>query len=336
MEPSPNFLRESPKLSSDALSDVLSLLNARSVLSTGMVIGGDWALRFNAFASIKFNVVVRGSCWLTVECVDAPVHLKAGDCFMLTKGRPFGLASSLDIEPIEARSVFTSIVDGVARSGDKDDVFIIGGRVMLEEADAALLLDALPPLIHVRGRSEQADVLRWLLERLTGELADHRPGGTIMATHLVHMMFVQVLRVHLDATERGTTGWLAALSDRRLGEALRQIHAAPSRRWTLTDLADAAGMSRSNFALRFKETLGVAPLDYVLRWRMRLAGQALRQETGSVSAIAQSLGYESESAFSNAFKRVMGSAPMRYRHERRSTAPAQPLWLNVAERTQTI
>ena len=126
-------------------------------------------------------------------------------------------------------------------------------------------------------------------------------------------MFVHLLRASIEHGAAPETGWLRAVGDERLAPALRLIHANPGRPWHLPELAKAAAMSRTSFAARFRAVAGVAPLAYVTQWRMRLAQRALRQEGPPVSALARELGYASESAFSNAFKREVGVAPQRYR-----------------------
>ncbi len=126
------------------------------------------------------------------------------------------------------------------------------------------------------------------------------------------MILVQALRLHLAEGAGAGIGWLFALADRQMSAAITAMHADPAHRWTLQELAERAGMSRSTFALRFKETVGDSPLEYLTRWRMLLAGDRLVRSGDAVSAIALSLGYESESAFSTAFKRVMGRSPRHY------------------------
>jgi AraC-like DNA-binding protein len=151
-------------------------------------------------------------------------------------------------------------------------------------------------------------------------LRDPQPGGTLVAQQLAYVMLVQALRLHLqDSAGRGV-GWLFALADKPMRAAIEAIHAEPARRWTLQALAERAGMSRSTFALRFKATVGEAPMAYLTRWRMLLAGDRLANSGDPVSAIALDLGYESESAFSTAFKRVMGRPPRRYGRERAQVA----------------
>jgi AraC-like DNA-binding protein len=126
------------------------------------------------------------------------------------------------------------------------------------------------------------------------------------------MMLVQALRVYLTEGSSGGVGWLFALADRQLGSAITAMHADPAYRWTLQELAERVSMSRSAFALKFKETVGTSPMEYLTRWRMLLAGDRLTNSRDSISAIALSLGYESESSFSTAFKRVMGCSPRQY------------------------
>jgi AraC-like DNA-binding protein len=298
----------------DAFSDILSLLNVRGALSVGLRTGGDWAIRFPAPDTIKFNAVMRGSCWLAVDGLK-PIRLEPGDCFLLTDNRAFSMGSDLALPLADAREVFAGAGNGVASYNDADELLAIGGRFSLDPANASLLLDVLPPVVHIAGSTAEAAMLRWTLERLAVETLQDLPGAPVMAEHLAHIMFVQVLRAYLAAATPPAPGWLGALSDQRIGQAIRLMHQDPARRWSLDTLASAIGMSRSAFALRFRTLAGKAPMDYLLQWRMRLAKHALRDAGSTVSSVALSLGYASESAFSNAFKRVVGRAPMHYRRE---------------------
>jgi AraC-like DNA-binding protein len=296
----------------DPLSDMLALLNARCILSGAMVAGGAWSLRFPRPDRIKISAVSRGRCWLVLDGLE-PVRLDAGDVILLDGKRSFVLASDLDVEPADAVAVFADRRGGTARHGDGDDFFYLGGHIALESDGADLLRDVLPPIIHVRASAAEASAVRWLLDQLTREMAGDRPGAALAASQLAQLMFVQALRAHLDSCELLTAGWLRAAADARIAPALRLMHNDPGRSWTLGELAKASGMSRTTFALRFREAAGVAPLGYLASWRMHLARRALREGKMAVSAVALSLGYTSESAFSNAFKRAAGTAPKRYR-----------------------
>jgi AraC-like DNA-binding protein len=143
-----------------------------------------------------------------------------------------------------------------------------------------------------------------------------------MAQHLAYTMLIQALRLHLADGVKGSVGWLFALADNQISAAIHAMHGDPAHRWTLRNLAEQAGMSRSVFALRFKQKVGLSPMEYLTRWRMMLAGDRLMHSGDAVSAIALSLGYESESAFSTAFKREMGCSPRQY--SRRQTQRPQP------------
>jgi AraC-like DNA-binding protein len=297
----------------DPLSDVLALLKPRSYVSAGFDAGGDWSLQFPRYEGIKFNAVISGRCWLAVEGLPEPVQLEPGDCFLLTKGRPFRMASDLSLQPTDAVAVFSFAGrGGVARCNGGGDFFLLGSRFTLAGRHADVLLSVLPPVVHIREAADQAS-LRWSLERMRQELCGGFPGYALVAEHLAHLMLVQALRLYLTQAGIGRVGWLTALADKQIGAAINAMHADPARRWTLRELAASVGMSRTAFALRFKATVGLSAMDYLARWRMLVAGDRLANRDGSVSAIAAALGYESESAFGAAFKRVMGCSPRQYK-----------------------
>ena len=297
----------------DPLSNVLSLLKPRSYLSAGFDAGGEWAVRFDDLAGrIRCYAVTGGACWLTVEGVADPVRLAAGDCFVLPGGRSFTLGSDLGVEPVPASAVFAPARRGGIVTHNGGGVFLVGSRFAVDGRHAAILLRTLPPIVHIEARSDQA-ALRWSIERMMEELREDRPGASLVSQHLAHMMLeVQALRLHLQQQSAGQVGWFFALSDPRLSAAIGAMHADPAHRWTPGELAARAGMSRSVFAQRLREKVGEAPIEYLARWRMMLAGDRLTTTRDQLAQIAASLGYESESAFSTAFKRVMGCAPRRY------------------------
>jgi AraC-like DNA-binding protein len=296
----------------DPLSDVLALLKPRSHVSAGFDAGGDWSVRFRGNIGIKCYAVVSGACWLVVEGVPEPVHLRAGDCLLLPTGRPFRMASDVALPPVDAYSVLPPPSrGGVVRIGAGGDLFLVGSRFELSGQHSSILLGSLPPIVRIRDAADQA-ALRWCVERMMHELRHPQPGGHLIAEHLAHMMLVQALRLCLAEGAGTGVGWLFALADRQMSAAIGALHDDPGRRWTLKSLAEISGMSRSSFALKFKATVGQSPMDYLTRWRMLLAGDRLESGVDPVSVIALSLGYESESAFSTAFKRVMGCSPRQH------------------------
>ncbi|RWE00258.1 AraC family transcriptional regulator [Mesorhizobium sp.] len=304
----------------DPLSDVLSLLKPQSNVSAGFDAGGDWSIESPRNIGIKCYAVVSGQCWLVVEGVPEPVHLTAGDCFLLPGGRPFRMTSDISLTPVGAHTIFPPArAGGVVTYNGGGDVFLVGSRFVLSGRHADILLKMMPPIIHIR-REEDKSALRWSVERMMQELSEGQPGGFLVAQHLSQMMLVQALRLHMAEGPNGGVGWLFALADKQMGAAIGAMHEDPAHRWTLQELAERAGMSRSNFALKFKEMVGTSAMEYLTRWRMLLAGERLANSSEHTSVIALSLGYVSESAFSTAFKRVMGASPRQYGRDRSAVA----------------
>jgi AraC-like DNA-binding protein len=301
----------------DPLSDVLSLLKPRSYIAGGFNVGGKLAVQFARHEGIKCYAVVSGQCWLLVEDVPDPVHLKAGDCFLLPRGRPFRLATDLAAEPIDACTFFPTIgrSGSVATINGGGTCFTVGGHFTFTGNHAGILLGVLPPIVHIQKDSDKA-AMRWSLERMRQELLDPQPGGFLIAQQLAYLMLVQALRLYLaeggQGGQSGHVGWLFALADKQISAAIQAMHDDPAHRWTVEELAQRAGMSRSAFALQFKKIVDESPMEYLTRWRMLVAGDRLTNSSDPISVIALALGYESESAFSTAFKRIMGCSPRQY------------------------
>ncbi|SAL33304.1 AraC family transcriptional regulator [Caballeronia udeis] len=307
-------------MSADPFSDILKLVNAETVVSGGFTAGGAWAIRFPAPDKIKFSVVVKGTCWVIMDGEEEPVRAETGDVFLLSAQRSFVLASDLTTPAVDAHALFSGNLSKIAKLGAGEDFIQIGGHVRLDPTNGGLLAEVLPPFIHIRAGAPQATALRWILDQLVREREEGLPGAHIASSQLAQLMFVQILRVHLKAAGPLAAGWLRVAGDQRLAPALRLMHGDPGRSWQLEELARAVAMSRTTFASHFKAAAGVAPLTYLTQWRMHLAERALREEGIAVVALARSLGYTSESAFSNAFKRATGKAPKHYRSAARRAA----------------
>jgi AraC-like DNA-binding protein len=296
----------------DPLSDVLSLLKPRSFMSGGVNYGGDWSVQFGSHDGIKFQAVISGECWLSVDGVAEPVRMSAGDCYLLPRGRPFRLASDLTLTSVDAYTLLQLPLNGVIRSiNGGGNCLSVGGHFAFAGKHAEILLGVLPPIVHLQKESDKA-AMRWSVERLMLELREPQPGGFLIAQQLAYMMLIQALRLHLTAGLRGGVGWLFALADKQMSAAINAMHNDPAHRWTIQALAEHVGSSRSTFAMKFKQTVGTSPMEYLTRWRMMVAADKLTNSSDSVATLALALGYESESAFSTAFKRVMGCSPRQY------------------------
>ena len=296
----------------DPLSDVLALLNPGGYAAAGFDFGGEWCVDFPRQAGIKCYAVVAGQGWMAVEGVPGPVLATAGDCVLLPQGRPFRVASGLALAPIDAQTLYGMPPEGamsVLQGGGDASGF--ASHFELHGPAAELLLETLPPLMHFRKASQRA-TLRWCLERLMQELVAPEPGGGAVLEQLARMVLVEALRQYIAQPSPDGTEWLFALTDKKMAAAIQAVHDAPSRGWSVQSLAEHVGMSRTNFTLKFRKAVGCSPMDYLTRWRMTIAAARLKTSDTPVSVVAHSLGYESESAFSTAFKRVMGCSPRRY------------------------
>ncbi|WP_435953772.1 AraC family transcriptional regulator [Dryocola sp. BD626] len=295
----------------DPLSELLSLLKPQSYASGGVALRREMAIQWPHHEGIKCYSVVSGQCWLSVAGEPEAVLLRAGDCYLLPPGPPFRLATDLAVEPVDfailrAEGRLGSLENG----GGEDGCFLVGGHFLLSGHLAQMLLGALPPIVHIRKESDKA-AMRWSLERMADEVRHPQPGGALIAQQLAYMMLIQALRLHLNAA--ASVGWLFALADKQMSAAISCMHDDPGHSWTLQSLAARVGMSRSVFARRFKETVGTAPIEYLTQWRMQLACERLKNGSEAIPHIALSLGYESESAFGKAFKRVIGHSPGQHR-----------------------
>lgn len=300
----------------DALSDVLRQMDAQSLCSVATTIGGDWALHFSVPEAIKFNALRQGQCWVWQDG-GTPQRLEAGDCFVASRGT-FHLASDRAIPSIPFAALFDQ--DGrPIHLDDHNPVTLIGGSVTLDERDGGFLLEALPRLLVVSGKAPAAGPLGWLLNQLDQEWKGGQAGSLLACNDLLRLMFVHLLRAYLAEASGEGANWLAGLADRHVGQAMRAIHAEPGREWTVEALARTVGQSRSGFAAAFRAKVGLSPMDYVTRWRMRLAAARLRRGQEPLAGIAETLGYASDSAFAAAFRRVFGQSPARYRAQAAGT-----------------
>jgi AraC-like DNA-binding protein len=303
----------------DPLSDVFSLLKVRSVLSARLEAAGPWAMWFPPYQHIKFGGVIEGPRWVWIDGETEPLRLEEGDFYLLTNGMPYCFASDIEAELLDGHTVFAQhqCSDGVVRYGSGLPRTVgTGGRFVFDSDLSGLLLDLLPPIVHIHGNSPHARPLRSALELVSFETETQRPGTAAMAGSLANIVLVSILRAYV-ASETRPAGWLGALADPKIGRALGMVHGDIARRWRVEDLASEVGMSRTTFAERFRKLVGTPPLEYLTAWRMTVARHALKTGRDTLATIATQIGYESETAFGLAFKKLYGESPGRYRASRR-------------------
>ncbi|MBE3638157.1 AraC family transcriptional regulator [Mangrovicoccus algicola] len=296
----------------DPLSQVISHLRPHDCVAAGLDAGGAWSIRFERHAGLKCNAILKGRCWLAMEGRD-PISLEEGDCVILPHGRSFVMSAKRPRDGRDAETVYAPVSHGgTAMLGGGGDFFMMGSRFLVSGLPADRLLRTLPSVMHIRAGAEQAS-LKWVLNGIASELRNARIGGAVSIAHLSHLVLVQALRHHLAGPAVPGTGWLAALADGQLCIAIGALHDDPARDWSVAELGTRAGLSRTAFATRFAQTVGVTPMAYLTEWRMCLAAEQLARGSQPVARIGREVGYASESAFAAAFKRVAGQTPRQYR-----------------------
>jgi AraC-like DNA-binding protein len=305
------FLSPKFKMTRDPLSHTLKVFDARTIYAGGFIGGGDWAIRFEPPRKIKFFVVGRGHCFLALDGTVARFRLEAGDIFILTRDVGFVVASDLALAPQPAAEIFRGAGKSIIPVGQGDDFLLLGGHIDTHHVGGRLMIESLPDFVHLPAAESGASRLGALIGELVEEAAGGAPGAEMACSSLAHLLLIQILRRHLSSGDQVRPGWLRAACDPKLAPALNLMHGDIARSWTLPELARAAGMSRTAFAVHFRNVTGRPPLNYLTEWRMLQAERALRQEGSSIARVAASVGYGSEAAFSTAFKRVMGVSPRR-------------------------
>ena len=301
------------------MEEVLALTGAHGELASTLTGRGDWAIRFPAPAGAKFNSVITGSCTVRTDGLEHPISLRAGDSFLLTRPQEFVLATSAHAREQPASPLFQATAGRSAEVGPADQpvtAALIGGSFTFASRARELLLDALPPIIHLPAHADSAAMVQHLLTRIDQEARHGRLGASIVGQHLAVVLLIDIIRYHLAQDPDGT-GWLHGLSDPVVAAALQTIHAAPAERWTVQLLADEAHVSRSTLAARFKAVVGLGPLEYLTRWRIEIGAHGLVTTDQTIAKIAEGVGYGSEAAFALAFKRELDVPPGSYRRSAR-------------------
>lgn len=300
----------------DALSDVLAALRVSGSFSSRLEARGSWALRFpGAGDQLKFGTVLGGRVELSVGREPA-IEAVAGDLYLISGGSDFIARSVSSHGPVQdgvAAYRRHRGEDGVVRLGSSGPlVSLLSGRFTFDPRSALYPLRQLPPLIHLRAEDDATKALSSILQLLRRERERPRPGMDLASSSLAGLLLVEALRVYL-AKYPQPAGWLAGLCDPKIARAMGAMHADLRRAWTVQELADVALMSRTAFATRFRELVGESPVNYLTQWRMVVAGRLLQDTDTSAASIGLQVGYESETAFSAAFKRSAGFPPAKYR-----------------------
>jgi AraC-like DNA-binding protein len=256
-----------------------------------------------------FGMISRGNCWLSVQGIADPLPLTGGDCFLLAPKTSFIMRDNPRTQPRSFCEIAPKTSSNVVHyGGGGAPTTIVYGFLRFDRVNLKPMTQLLPSLILIKADQARTLALHTTLQLLASEMAEQQPGSEVAANRLAEVLFIQTLRAHIRS-EGCKRGWLRAIFDPQIGAALRSIHENLGRPWTVELLAGVAGMSRSGFALHFKELLGQTPLEYVTEWRMQKAIQLLQDNGRKLVDIAKTVGYESDAAFSKAFRRIVGMTP---------------------------
>jgi AraC-like DNA-binding protein len=331
----------------DTLSDLLRSVRLRSALFFDLSCAGKWLAEAPGSARIAemvmpevdqvidFHVVTSGECWIAVQG-EAPLRLATGDIVILPQGDPHVVSSApgmrsesgvdwqremkLHNRPFHVARQMRQTLPGPTTCGGepgKDfavDTKLVCGFIGCDKRPFNPLLATLPRMLHLPASAGSAWGTQFA-HLAAAESAGGGPGSEALLERMSEMMFVDALRRHLDALPEQSSGWLAGLRDRFVGKALALMHEDPAQEWSIDELGNQVGLSRSALHERFVALVGVPPMQYLTQWRMQLASRMLRESQASVLSIALRIGYESEAAFGRAFKRMVGMPPAAWRRK---------------------
>ena len=273
---------------------------------------------------ILYHYVVGGDVRVRVDGERGKeVTLGPGDVALLPRNDGHLMGSDLGLPPVSARDVIRPPTHGgvvsIRHGGDGGRTQMICGYLGCTGAELNPVISSLPSLLTFNAARDNgaADWIRSTLCYGAAEIAAGRPGSEMMLAKLSELLFLEAVRRYAETLPDGQTGWLAGVREPYVGHALALLHRDIARRWTVDDLGREIGLSRSALADRFLRLLGVPPMHYLASWRMQVAMRKLRHTTGSLAQIAEAIGYESEAAFSRAFKKAVGTAPGAWRRSRR-------------------
>lgn len=276
---------------------------------------------------VIFHLITEGECFVELG-EEPPLRLRAGDAVVFPRGDAHCMCSAPGLPPAKPGRLadLLSRRPGTIRYGGGGAATrLVCGYLACDARLARLLLAGLPPLMRVSVRGSNAGV--WLeasLRYALGEARSPRPGGAGVLAKLAEVLFIEVLRLYMNEESPGRIGWLAGVRDRVVGSALSALHERPAHAWTLEELARSVGASRSVLAERFQAFVGTSPMQYLTQWRMLLAANLLCRSNAPLARIAEDVGYQTDTAFSRAFRREYGAPPAAWRRSRAARTDAPP------------
>jgi AraC-like DNA-binding protein len=298
----------------DPLGEALNFLRVSGMYYSRSELSEPWGVRLPTFPGcLMFHMVMEGCCWVDVEGAE-PLLLEPGHLVLVPHGKGHQIASRAGIPAVKLfdldREEISERYEMIRHGGGGPTTRAVCCTVRYDHPAAHQLIALLPPLINVQTiNAPGKDLIESMIRLLGDEARALSPGSETVITRLADILLIQTIRLWIEQDAATQKGWLGALRDRQLGRALFLIHRHPEQPWTVESLATEVAMSRAGFAARFKEMVGESPMQYVTRGKMHLALTWLKEDDAPLSQLAPRLGYQSEAAFSRAFKRCIGVAP---------------------------
>ena len=310
----------------DPFLDLIRLLRPQATLWGAIHASGRWAVGFRERHDLLFFRVDRGGC-LLLESGKEPRTIGQGDFVLIRTIAPFLLASDRQVEPVDSETLVATTRSTTMRvgAGKTDPVTIRGGRFVFDTANEELLVQLLPPLVHVAVSETTSARILALLSMNEAENEARGPGADFVVARLMELLLVELLRGEAVDAQPAKAGMLQGLADPVTARALVAMHRDPAKSWTTSKLARLCGCSRSAFNLRFTRIVGTAPMRYLHSWRMAVAKDELRRGERSVAQIAFLIGFQSSGAFTRAFRRSVGSPPSSFVGRHRATDNIAPI-----------
>ena len=315
----------------DALSDVLRVAHLTGGVFLHAEFTAPWCIATRvspehcgpsigpASHLIVYHYVVEGDALLRIEGGDGAIMTAGpGEIVLVPRNDLHRMGSDLALPPVPGIEVITPPTGNglftIRHGGNGKRTRMVCGFLGCENAEANLLIASLPAMLKLDvARGVASDWIRSTFQFAAAEVSAGRPGSETVLARLSELLFVETVRRHVESLPEDQTGWLAGLRDAHVGRALALLHGDVARHWTVDELGREAGLSRSSLADRFQRLIGIAPMQYLANWRMQVAMDRLRNTDASLAQVAQVVGYESEAAFSRAFKRALGTAPATWR-----------------------
>ena len=299
----------------DPLSSLVALMRPQTVVSKVVSGSGRWAVRYPPSGTAGFGVVMTGKCHFQANGCE-PCELTEGDFLLLPTGPGFVIASDPAVELDEIRTCPASAILAATHYGPSTgnlDVQLLGGYFRFNGPNSEMLTQIVPAQIHIKCADNTAHRIAGTLGSLRNEALDNRPGRDLIIQRLIEVILIEALRYGSEQNEASIRpGLLNGLADNRVGRALTSFHADVARPWSVASLAEEARLSRTAFSERFTRLVGMPPMTYLTKWRIAVAKDILRHERLPQDVVAATVGYQSASAFSTAFRREVGQAPGEY------------------------